>query len=255
MVAHRTPVPPVYRVVAGILRGAMRVVTRYEVSGTEHLPAAGGFLVTPNHISHTDPFPWAHVLYNLGIPPVFLAKSELFEVPVVRTVMRRAKQVPVYRESRRAVDALREAIVALDEGRCVAVYPEGSLTRDPDLWPMRGKSGAARLALQSGCPVIPVAQWGPQDLLPPYAKVPRLWRRTTVRIRFGPPVDLSDLVGRADDRRSITEATTRIMAAITEELATLRGAPAPTDRFDPSAHGLRPTGDYRPDTRAAGEQS
>ena len=53
------------------------------------------------------------------------------------------------------------------------IYPEGTLTRDPDLWPMTGKSGAARIALATGCPVIPVGQWGAQEILPPYAKKPR----------------------------------------------------------------------------------
>ena len=59
------------------------------------------------------------------------------------------------------------------DGECVVVYPEGTLTRDPDLWPMTGKSGAARIALETGCPVIPVGQWGAQELLPPYAKQAR----------------------------------------------------------------------------------
>lgn len=254
MIEHRTDVPRTYRVVAGALRPIFRAATRYEVSGTEHVPASGGFIVTPNHVSHIDPFPWAHVLYLRGIAPVFLAKSELFQTPVVGQVMRGAQQVPVYRESRRAVDALRDAVTALEQGRCVAVYPEGSLTRDPQLWPMRGKSGAARLALQSGAPVIPIATWGAQELLPPYARVPRLHRRHRVQIRFGPPVDLTDLAARPDERHVAAEATDRIMAAITAELEQLRGEPAPALRHDPSTHGQQVTGNYRraPRTRPGG---
>lgn len=247
VVVHRTPTPVAYQFVAAVLRPMMRGLTRYEVTGVEHLPEEGGFIVTPNHVSHIDPFPWAHVLYNQGIAPVFLAKSTLFDAPVVGTLMRHAKQVRVDRESATAAQAVAPAIRSLEEGECVAVYPEGSLTRDPDLWPMRGKSGAARLALHSGAPVIPIAQWGPQDLLPRYAKVPHLSRhRTRIRIRFGPPVDLTDLRTHPVTPAHIAQGTDRIMQAITHELEHLRGERAPTLRFDPKAHGLRATGDYRP---------
>ena len=79
--------------------------------------------------------------------------------------MRHAGQIPVYRETGRAADAYRAAVAAVRGGEGVAVYPEGTLTRDPDLWPMVGKTGVARLALDDAGPVIPVAQWGAQDLL------------------------------------------------------------------------------------------
>ncbi len=247
MVDHRTPTPVMYRAVAGVVRPVMRALTRYEVSGLEHLPQSGGFIVTPNHVSHVDPFSWAHVLYNQGIAPVFLAKSSLFRTPGVAAVMRHTGQVRVDRESATAARAIRPAIRALESGACVAVYPEGSLTRDPDLWPMRGKTGAARLALYSGAPVIPIAQWGPQDLLPPYSRRPRIGlRRTLIRIRFGPPVDLADLHGKPVTRAAMLTATDRIMQAMTHELEHLRGQRAPAQRFDPTAHGLSATGDYRP---------
>ena len=138
------------------------------------------------------------------------------------------------------------AVRALDAGECVVIYPEGSLTRDPDLWPMRGKTGAARLALQSGAPVIPVAQWGPQDLLPRYSRRPRLSRhRVRMQVRFGPPVDLDDLRAQPAKGAAVTAATDRIMQAITTELETVRGERAPAERFDPKAHGMSVTGDYR----------
>lgn len=246
LVVHHTPTPVMYRVLAGILRPMLRAVTRYEVSGLEHVPTHGGFLVTANHVSHIDPLPWAHVLYNHGWAPVFLAKSTLFDAPGVGTILRHAGQVRVDRERPTAAQALAPAIAALDAGKCVAVYPEGSLTRDPDQWPMRGKTGAARLALHSGCPVIPIAQWGAQDLLPRYAKVPRPSRhRTRVRVRFGRPVDLDDLRAGPMSAAAVASATDRIMQAIVHELEELRGAQAPAARFDPKAHGLRPTGDYR----------
>ncbi len=247
MVLHRTPTPVMYRVAAGVLRVGMRALARYDVAGIDHVPTEGGFIIAPNHVSHIDPFPWAHVLYNRGYSPVFLAKSTLFDAPVVGAVMRGAKQVRVDRETGRAGSSLVPAVRALAAGECVVVYPEGSLTRDPDLWPMRGKTGAARLALRSAAPVIPLAQWGAQDLLPRYAKMVRpARRRVLVRIRFGPPVDLSDLRERPTTSREVATATDRIMQAITRELEQLRGERAPTERFDPGAHGLPPTGDYRP---------
>lgn len=246
MTAHRTPTPVMYRVVAGILRPVLRSLMRYEVTGLEHIPRSGGFIVAPNHVSHIDPFPWAHVLYNQGCPPVFLAKSSLFETPVVRSVMRHTNQVRVDRETATAARSIGPAIRAIEAGACLAVYPEGSLTRDPDMWPMRGKTGAARLALHAGCPVIPIAQWGPQDLLAPYARRPTPTRhRTLVRIRFGPPVELADLRSDPVTREAIHTGTDRIMQALTHELEQLRGERAPAERFDPKAHGLRSTGDYR----------
>lgn len=246
MVAHRSSTPVVYRLVAGVLRPVLRTLLRYEVSGLEHLPRSGGVIVVPNHLSHIDPFPWAHVLYNAGRPPVFLAKGSIFDVPLVGGVMRHTRQVRVDRETSSAAGSLVPAIRALQAGECVAVYPEGSLTRDPDLWPMRGKTGAARLALQADHPVIPVAHWGIQDLLGPYARRPTLSaRRTLVRIRFGPPVDLADLRSDSPTREAVRDGTDRIMRALTHEVEELRGERAPAERFDPRAHGLRSTGDFR----------
>lgn len=245
MAEHRTQVPWVYRLVAAVLRLLMRLVTRYSVTGLEHVPTSGGFLVTPNHISYLDPFPWAHTLYDEGVAPVFMAKSELFESWWLGPIMRQARQVPVYRERHDAASALRDAVAALEQGRCVAIYPEGTLTRDPDEWPMRGKTGAARLALEAGCPVIPIAQWGPQEILPQYSRIPRLVPRRTTHIRFGPPVDLRDLAERDLTTVVVMEATDRIMAAITHEVEQLRGERAPAVRFDPQAHGIAATGDYR----------
>lgn len=245
MVTHRTPVPGMYRFAANVLRPPLRLLTRYSVTGLHHVPTTDGFIVTPNHLSYFDPFPWAHTLYDHGVAPVFLAKNELFETPVLGTILRGAGQVPVHRESTEAATALREAVAALDGGRCVAIYPEGTLTRDPELWPMRGKTGAARLALESRHPVIPVAQWGPQEVIPEYAHVPKLFPRKTIHIRFGPPVELDDLYGPRPTMEAVMEATDRIMGAITRELEEIRGERAPAVRFDPKAHGMAVTGNFK----------
>ena len=120
------------------------------------------------------------------------------------------------------------------------VYPEGTLTRDPDLWPMVGKSGAARIALETGCPVIPVGQWGAHDLLYPYAKKPHLFPRTQITMKVGDPV-AARRPGRrpaAHARRDQPGDRTRIMAALTALVADLRGEEAPAERFDPRKAGL-----------------
>jgi 1-acyl-sn-glycerol-3-phosphate acyltransferase len=235
---------PWYAFAALVLRPVLTAFTRRRWTHTERLPASGGVVVVPNHISHVDPLIIAHYLYDNGRLPRFLAKSSLFDVIFVRRVLRGAGQIPVYRESREAGDAFREAVAAVRRGECVVVYAEGTLTRDPDLWPMAGKTGAARIALETGCPVLPMAAWGPQDLLAPYGKVPHLFPRPTMQVTLGPPVDLSDLeTGTAPDPQALRTATDRIMAAVTELVAQLRDEPAPTTRVDPKAADLATTGD------------
>ena len=125
------------------------------------------------------------------------------------------------------------------------VYPEGTITRDPDSWPMVGKSGAARIALETGCPVIPVGQWGAQALLAPYAKRPDLFPRKTVTMKVGDPVDLSDLIEKERTPQVIAEATARIMAALTALVAEIRGEQAPAERFDPRKAGVAQIGNPR----------
>jgi len=115
----------------------------------------------------------------------------------------------------------------------VAIMPEGTLTRDPALWPMRARTGVGRLALATRAPVVPVAQWGPQALLAPYARRPAgLFSRHTMHMRAGPPVDLSDLFGREREPAALREATDRVMAAITQQLAGIRGEQPPEHPFD-----------------------
>jgi 1-acyl-sn-glycerol-3-phosphate acyltransferase len=125
------------------------------------------------------------------------------------------------------------------------VYPEGTLTRDPDLWPMQGKTGAARIALETGCPVVPIGQWGAHDLLYPYAKRPHLFPRTQITMKVGDPVPLEDLRAQDHTNDVINEATRRIMDALTALVADLRHQPAPAERFDPRQAGVRATGDPR----------
>ncbi len=226
-----------YRLVIAVVRPLLLLLTRREWRGGENLPASGGFIACANHLSYVDPLTLGHFLLDHGHPPYFLAKESLFTLPVLGGVIRGAGQIPVHRGGPDAALALTSAVNALAEGKCIALYPEGTLTRDPQLWPMVGKSGAARLALQTRCPVIPLAQWGPQAMLAPYSLRLRLVPRPRIQVVAGPPVDLDDLRARPIDAQVLCEATERIMSAITDLLLTLRPGPAPEHRHDPREHG------------------
>ena len=209
----------------------MQTLTKRDWRGTEYLETdEGGIVVATNHISWFDPLVVAHVLWQHDRPPRFLAKESVFRVPLVGSVIRSAGQVPVYRETPIAVEALRDAIAAVERGECVVIYPEGTLTRDLALWPMRGKTGAARVALATGCPLIPMAHWGAQEVLAPYGKRLRLLPRKTMQVRIGPPVDLSDLAGRPLDADTLRVATDRVIDAITALLAEIRDEEPPEER-------------------------
>ena len=197
------------------------------------MPAHGGVVIAANHLSYADPLTFALFVYDQGRLPHFLAKSELFALPLVSRLLAATGHIPVHRATADAAHAFRAAVAAVQRGEAVVVYPEGTLTRQPDLWPMVGRTGAARIALASGAPVVPAAQWGPQRVLWPYATVPTLRLRTPVEVKAGAPVALDDLRGRPLTPELVREATERIMAAITVLLEELRGEPAPAERYDP----------------------
>lgn len=240
--ARRRRLPWAYRFAAFLVRPLLMVLTKRDWRGAENFPEQGGFVVSPNHISYADPLPFAHFLYDNDHPPYFLAKDSLFKLPAVGWIVRRSGQIPVYRNSAAAADAYRAAVEGVREGKAVAIFPEGTITRDPDLWPMRGKTGAARVALETQCPLIPIAQWGAQEILSPYGRRLSLLPRKTMRMYAGPPVDLSDLYGKPIDARILREATDRLMDRITDLLEVLRQEKAPADRFDPRKHGVAEIG-------------
>jgi 1-acyl-sn-glycerol-3-phosphate acyltransferase len=135
-------------VVAGIVRPLFNLMMDKEWKGTEKLPA-GGFIAAPNHCTEIDPLIIGHLLYNHKVLPHFLAKSGLFKVPVLGWILRATKQIPVERSTAGANRSLQLAQEIVAEGGAIIIYPEGTLTRDPDLWPMKGHTGAARLALKA----------------------------------------------------------------------------------------------------------
>src|SRR4051794_21514991 len=237
--------PSVFWVLAGLVVPIGSLLARFRIVDGDKLPRTGAFVLTPNHYSEIDPVMVGMVAWKLGRLPRFLAKESLFKVPVVGRFLRRSGQVPVSRGgSARGSAPLEAARTIVEEGRIVVIYPEGSLTRDPDMWPMRGKTGAARMALENDLPVIPMAQWGTQQVMARYAKKISWFPRKTVDVKIGDPVDLSAFRGRPLDNSTLNEATAVIMDAITALLEDLRGEKAPESRWDPSQHDQKETGRF-----------
>jgi 1-acyl-sn-glycerol-3-phosphate acyltransferase len=208
---------------------------RVAFGGGEHIPRTGGALLACNHVSDVDPIYDVAFTISHGRMPRFLAKAELWRIPVVRNVMAGGRHIPVQRASTRAADAYKEAIEALRRGEVVVFYPEGTFTADPAGWPMKAKNGIGRIALVTGAPVIPVANWGTQDVLPPGTCRPRLLPRRRVTIVAGPPVDLSAWLGGPRTRTALNAVTGAIMADVTALVAEIRGEQPPAVPFDPAA--------------------
>jgi 1-acyl-sn-glycerol-3-phosphate acyltransferase len=226
-----------------VIKPLLLATTKHDWVGGDKIPASGGFILALNHISHVDPLTAAHIVYDHGRLPRYLAKSGLFKNKALAFFLRAAGQIPVERLSKNAVGAYDAAVAAIRNGECVVVYPEGTISRDPDGWPMTGKSGAARIALATGCPVVPVGQWGAQAILAPYTKRPHLMPpRKTIRMIVGDPVDLADLAALPASNAVTQQATDRIMAAITGLVEQIRGEKAPQERFDMRRAGVRETG-------------
>ena len=227
------PIGPYYTFCILLLRPLLMLFTKRDWRGREYLGTHGqGLVVAVNHTSWFDPLATAHYIVDGGRPPRFLGKVAVFKVPIIGRIITGAGQIPVYRESREAVGAFRAAVAAVNAGECVVVYPEATITRDPGLWPMTGKTGAARIALATGAPVIPLAVWGPHQVIRPYRKEFKILPRKTMHVWAGPPVDLDDLRGRPVDAETLRTATERIMGAVTELVAQIRGESPPAQVMD-----------------------
>lgn len=233
-----------FRICTKIAIPILGYITKREWKGAENIPARGPVIVVSNHVSYADVLFLAQFVYVNGRAPRFIGKRSVFEIPIIGRIILAAEQIPVNRESGDASRALDHAIAALVAGHLVGVYPEGTLTRDENLWPMVAKTGIARLAISTQAPVIPVAVWGTQKVLPRYSKWVHLWPRTTVTCQAGPPIDLSPWYGRADDQQTLLEATDLVMQTLTEMLEEIRGERAPAVPFDPRHSDLPRTGNF-----------
>lgn len=225
-------IPLMLRAIEAIVRPVLALTTKHDWRGMEHLPRTGGFVLSPNHVSYVDPLTFAHFMIANDVPPRFLAKDSLFKLKVLGWILSKAEQIPVYRLTERASEAFSAGVEAVKRGEAVAIYPEGTMTRDPDGWPMSGKTGAVRVALESGCPLIPAAQWGPQEIMWGYRKGFHLFPRKTMRVLVGSPVDLDGFRGKPLTTELLVAATDVLMDAITLLLIELRGERPTGDRID-----------------------
>jgi len=167
-----------FRFGATLVRPLLNLIAKRDWRGVENLPKSGAAIVVCNHISYVDPLLFTHFLYDNGRAPRYLGKASLFKLPIIGRVLLGAGQIPVERESSVASQSLQHAVAFLKAGHLLGVYPEGTLTRDENYWPMKAKTGIARLAILSQVSVIPCAKWGAQKILPAYSKKPKLFPRT-----------------------------------------------------------------------------
>jgi 1-acyl-sn-glycerol-3-phosphate acyltransferase len=159
-------------------------------------------LIACNHISYLDPLTNGEAAVRAGRHPRFLAKQELFRIPVVGTVLRGTRQIPVARGSRDRT-SLDRAAQALGQGEAVLVYPEGTVTKREDFLPMEGKTGVVRLALRAGVPILPMASWGSQAVWQKHGKGSLKLGRP-VWTKVGDPIHLGGAPTDAPDLRALT---------------------------------------------------
>ncbi|MFM5951933.1 MAG: lysophospholipid acyltransferase family protein [Micrococcales bacterium] len=237
--------PFMMRLVAYILGPLIHLLFRVEVRGIEKLPKTGAYILVFNHVTHLDPLVVAYAtFFGIKRGPHFLAKGGLFTVPVLGPLLIAAGQVPVYRNGRRNTEPMEAAYKFLDAGHVVTIFPEGTLTREPNGWPMRGKTGSVRMALQAGVPIFAVGQWGSEVVLPTYTKKlrPKPWHK--VRVQIGDEIQLDEFRGRTLSTEELKKATSVVMKAITKQVEFLRGAEAPKDLYDPAEHGQSQFGNF-----------
>lgn len=238
--------PFVMRLVGYILGSAVRLCFYVKAEGTEKLPKKGGYILVANHVTNIDALAVAYfVFFKLKRGPHFLAKEGLFRTPVIGWLLRNAGQIPVYRSTYRNDEPLRAAAEYLRAGHLVSIFPEGTLTRDPELWPMRGRSGAIRLAIETGVPVYYMAQWGTEKILPQYNTKfrPGFWK--PVRMIVGGEVNLDEFRGRELGNQEVAKATEKVMQHISGLVGELRGETPPKKLWSPLEHGQAETGNFK----------
>jgi 1-acyl-sn-glycerol-3-phosphate acyltransferase len=241
---QRSEKTPIWRFLAALVIPLMGILSKITILDGDKAPASGAFVLAPNHYSEIDPLVIGVAMWKVGRMPRFLAKASLFRIPVFGAIMRASKQVPVERAGAvRSADPLATARQITEHGLAVIIYPEGSLTRDPDYWPMRGKFGAVRMALDADIPIIPVAHWGAQLVLPRYGRL-SLFPRKKIVVKYGDPVDLGPFRGKPISTALLAKATNVVMNDITALLEDLRGETAPVERWDPAAMHQSETGHF-----------
>jgi 1-acyl-sn-glycerol-3-phosphate acyltransferase len=244
---NKNELHPALGLVAFFLIPLVRLMFGLRVKGLEKLPKTGSYVLVSNHVTNVDALAVAYFVYvKLNRAPHFLAKESLFRIPVIGRILLAAGQIPVYRSSgQRNDEPLRVAHEYLKRGHMIGIFPEGTLTRDPDMWPMRGKSGAVRLALDTNVPVYPIAHWGSHHILPTYGSKfrPGFWKR--VDLTVGNEIDLTDYRNKKLTPEELNTATEKVMVEITHLVEELRGEKAPEKRWSPEQSGQTTHGNFK----------
>lgn len=231
---------------AFFLLPAVALLFRIRVKGKENLPKSGGYVLAANHVTSLDAVAVAYMMFfKLKRAPHYLAKEGLFRTPIVGPVLLACGQIPVFRTGRANKDPMEAAYKVLRAGHCIGIFPEGSLTRDPKQWPMRARTGAVRLALEAGVPIVPLGQWGTEQVMDTYSSKirPKPWHK--VRMIIGKPIDMSAYIDKKNSVDDLIELSDKVMDEITKLVEELRGEKAPAKRFVPSEHGLPEHGNYK----------
>ena len=227
---------PMYALAKLVVPPVVKFWVRLDSQGSLHIPREGPVIIAANHLSYFDPLCLGTFIDGAGRQVRFLAKSELYRNPALGWLLRAAGQIPVERESRDAAQALQAAVAAMRGGAAVAIYPEGTTTRNPDFSPMKAKSGVARLAALTGAPVVPVGMWGPQ-LLFARGRIGPFRRGIRVVVRAGPPIDLG--LTPESTLTEINQAKDKVMDAIAGLVAAARAGWRPPDWYRAGGRGGR----------------
>lgn len=215
-----TYLEPAFRIAEALGLPPFKLWFNWRFEDLDRIPESGPALVAANHISYLDPVAHAYFLAERGRRARFLAKSELFEIPVFGAALRNAKQIPVRRGAQDR-SPLEVAERALEDGEAVVIYPEGTVTNDPRYLPMRARTGVVRLSLASGVPITPVAVWGAQHV----------WQRSgpaslrfgrPIWVKAGEPIDLSAYREQADDGEVLRKLTDELMDQMSTIVTDLR---------------------------------
>jgi 1-acyl-sn-glycerol-3-phosphate acyltransferase len=232
-------------IVAGILAPLIRLMMRIRTQGIENLPK-GGYILVANHVNYLDPLAFAYAVYiHLKRTPHYLAKEPLFRIPIIGSLLPKLGQIPVYRGGKSNDQPLKAAVEFLKAGQVVVVFPEGTLTRDPNQWPMRGKSGAIRLAIELGLPIVPAGHWGIEKILGTYTKRFRPNPFHTVNVKIGKPMTFPELQREGVSSQEMNLATDKVMKEIASIVGELRGETPPAELWDPAKNKQSETGNFR----------
>jgi 1-acyl-sn-glycerol-3-phosphate acyltransferase len=235
-----------FKLTAFIIGSILRLMFRIKTTGLENLPK-GGYILVGNHVSYLDPFSFAYsVYYHMKRTPHYFAKESLFRIPIIGKLLPKVGQIPISRSGGKSnEEPLRAAKDFLLAGQVVVVFPEGTLTRDPDLWPMRGKPGAIRMAIELGIPIVPVGQWGVQKVLGNYGKKFRPNPFHVVNVKIGKPLTFEHMSKNDLSTKEVTVAAREVMHAVASIVGELRGETPPETLWDPTTKGQTEIGNFR----------